>query len=144
MESMAEMEIPERLHDATFESMLLDLIPSWVEKGTELPELLFTKHQRLAKEKIEKVPSWAKKSTELLPKKIWYVVAILALCGSPVSFSKLMQFFQYKNRHTFRENYLIPLRQLGFLAQTRSDAPNASDNKYVTTELGRAFLMGKA
>ena len=53
-----------------------------------------------------------------------------------------MDFFQYKNRTTFRDNYLNPLKQQGFLALTKPDAPNAPDNKYVTTELGKAFLMG--
>lgn len=74
---------------------------------------------------------------------LWYIVAILALCGQPTSFGQLMDFFQYKNRATFRENYLNPLKQLGFLALTKPDAPNASDNKYVITELGMAFLMGQ-
>ena len=107
------MEMPERLHGASWEEVLLDLVPSWVEKGTRL-----------------------------LPKKIWYIVAILALCGQPTSFGQFMDFFQYKNRTTFRDNYLNPLKQLGFLALTKPDAPNAPDNKYVTTELGKAFLMG--
>ena len=141
--SLAEMEMPERLYGASWEEVLLDLVPSWVEKGTELPGLLFAKSQRVTKEEIEKVPSWAEKGTELLPKKIWYVVAILALCSSPVSFSQLIQFFQYKNLHTFRENYLMPLRRLGFLSLTKPDTPNASDNKYVITELGIEFLMGQ-
>ena len=141
--SLAEMEMPERLYGASWEEVLLDLVPSWVEKGTELPGLLFAKSQRVTKEEIEKVPSWAEKGTELLSKKIWYVVAILALCSSPVSFSQLIQFFQYKNLHTFRENYLMPLRRLGFLSLTKPDTPNASDNKYVITELGIEFLMGQ-
>ena len=74
------MEMPERLHGASWEEVLLDLVPSWVEKG--------------------------------------------------------------KNRTTFRDNYLNPLKQLGFLALTKPDSPNAPDNKYVITELGKAFLMG--
>ena len=141
--SLAEMEMPERLYDASWEEVLLDLVPSWVEKGTQLPEFLFAKPQQLTKEEIEKVPSWAEKGTQLLPKKIWYVVGVLALCGQPTSFGQLMEFFQHKNRTRFRENYLNPLKQLGFLALTKPDAPNASDNKYVTTEQGRAFLMGQ-
>ena len=141
--SLAGMEMPERLHDASWEEVLLDLVPSWVEKGTQLPEFLFAKPQRLTKEEIEKVPSWVEKGTQLLPKKIWYVVGVLALCGQPTSFGELLDFFQYKNRTTFRNNYLNPLKQLGFLALTKPDSPNASDNKYVTTELGRAFLMGQ-
>ena len=105
--------MPERLHDTSFEEALLDLVPSWAEKGAEF-----------------------------LPKKIWYIVAVLALCCRPTSFGQLMDFFQYKNRNTFRENYLTLLRWLGFLAVTKPDTPNAPDNKYVITEAGKAFLMG--
>jgi ATP-dependent DNA helicase RecG len=121
----------------------LDLIPSWVERGTQLPEFLFAKPQQLTKEEVEKVPSWNEKSTQLLSKKIWYVVALLALCTTPTSFGQLMDFFQYKNRNTFRENYLNPLKQLGFIIATKPETPNAPDNKYVITELGKAFLMEK-
>lgn len=52
-------------------------------------------------------------------------------------------YFQYKNRNTFRENYLNPLKQLGFIMSTKPDTPNAPDNKYVITEQGKAFLMGR-
>ncbi|MCR5423774.1 MAG: putative DNA binding domain-containing protein [Bacteroidales bacterium] len=141
MEGMANMVIPYRLHEATWEDVLLDLVPSWVEKGTQLPEFLFDKPQRLTKEKMEKVPSWKENSTQLLPKKIRYVVGVLALCTTPISFSQLMDFFQYKNRNTFRDNYLNPLKQLGFIVTTNPDTPNAPDNKYVITELGKDFLM---
>ena len=143
MAAMGEMEIPVTLHDASFEDVLLELVPSWVEKGTQLPELLFAKPQQLMKEEIERVPSWVEKGTQLLPKKIWYVVAILALCGEPISSGQLMGCFQYKNRYTFRENYINPLKRLGFIESTNPEAPNAPDNKYVLTEQGRAFLMGR-
>jgi len=141
--AMGEMELPAGLQDATFENVLLGLVPSWVEKGTQLPELLFAKSQRLTKEEVEKVPSWNEKGTQWLPKKIWYVVAILALCGKPISFGQLMECFQYKNRNTFRGNYINPLKRLGFIDVTRPDAPNSPDNKYVITEEGKAFLMGR-
>ena len=123
--------------------VLLDLVPGWIDKGTQLPEFLFAKPQRITKEEIEKVPSWKESSPQSLPKKIGYVVAMLALCTTPTSFSQLMVFFQYKNRNTFRENYLNPLKQLGFIMSTKPDTPNAPDNKYVITELGKAFLMEK-
>lgn len=110
---LANMEMPVRLHDMSWDEVLLDLTPSWGEKGTQL-----------------------------LPKKIWYIVGVLALGGQPTSLEQLLEFIQYKNRTTFRENYLNPLKELGFLTPTKPDAPNASDNKYVTTELGRAFLVG--
>ena len=140
---MADMEIPARLQEATWEAVLLDLVPGWVEKGTQLPEFLFAKPQRLTRMEIVEVPSWDKNSTQLMPKKIWYIVALLALCTIPTSFGKLMDFFRYKNRNTFRENYLNPLKQLGFIMATKPDTPNAPDNKYVITARGKAFLMGE-
>lgn len=140
--ALATMEVPERLHDATFEDVLMDLVPSWVEKGTKLPELLFAKPQQLTKEEIEKVPGWNEKGTKLLHKKLWYVVGVLSLCGQPTSLAQLMAFFDYKNRKTFRENYMNPLRSLGFIEPTIPDKQSAPDTKYVITELGRAFLMG--
>ena len=114
-----------------------------MEKGTQLSELLFAKPQRIAKEEIEKVPSWNEKGTQLLSKKIWYVVAILALCGKPISFGQLMESFQYKNRNTFRVNYINPLKRLGYIGLTNPETPNAPDNMYVLTDLGHAFLMGR-
>lgn len=141
-EGLADMEMPMNLHDISWEGVLLKLVPSWVEKSTQLPDFLFAKPQRITKDEIEKVPSWAEKGTQLLPKKIWYIVAILALCGKPTSFGQLMDFFQYKNRNTFRENYINPLKRLGFIVATNSETPNAPDNKYILTDQGKAFLMG--
>ena len=126
MSGMAKMEMPARLQDAPWEVVLLDLVPGWVERGTQLPEFLFAMSQRLTREEMEKVPSWNKKSTQLLPNKIWYIVALLALCTTPISFGQLMDFFQYKNRNTFRDKYLNPLKRLGFIMATRPDTPNAS------------------
>lgn len=140
--ALADMEMLERLHDKSWDEVLMVLVPSWVEKGTQLPELQFAKPQQITREEIEKVPSWNEKGTQLLPKKIWYVVSMLALCGQPVSFGELMAFFDYKNRKTFRENYINPLKRLGFIEQTNPNKPKASDNKYVITGAGMAFLMG--
>lgn len=71
------------------------------------------------------------------------MVAILALCGRPTSFGQLMDFFQYKNRNTFRENYINPLKRQEFIVATNPETLNAPDNKYILTDLGKAFLMGR-
>ena len=83
-----------------------------------------------------------KKDVQLLPKKIWYVVGVLALCRQPTPFGQLLEFFQYKNRKTFRGNYLNSFKQLGFLAPTKLDSSNASDIKYVITETRKVFSIG--
>lgn len=140
---MSNFELPSRLNEISWNDLILDLVPSWVEKGTEFPELLFSEIQYLPAEKIKKVPSWDKKGNELLPKKIWYIVAILSLCSAPISFGQLLHFFQYKKQSSFRENYLNPLKKLQFIRMTKPDTPNAPDNKYVITDLGIAFLLNK-
>ena len=143
MSGMAGMEMPARLQDATWEEVLLELVPSWIEKGTRLPEFQFAKPQAITREEIEKVPGWNEKGTKLLPKKLGYVVGVLALCVQPISLARLMESFDYKNRKTFRENYINPLKGLKFIEATIPDKPSAPDNKYVTTERGKAFLMGR-
>ena len=66
--------MPARLQDATWEEVLLDLVPIWIEKGTQLQEFQFAKPQVITKEEIEKVPGWNEQGTQLLPKKLSYVV----------------------------------------------------------------------
>lgn len=133
--------IPSHLYDATWEELLLNLIPSWVEKGTELKEFLYSSTQHLIADDINGYQVGTKKGTELLPKKIWYIITILALCATPTSFGQLLRFFQYKNQHSFKETYLFPLRKLDFIRLTKPNTPNAPDNKYVITEAGKAFLL---
>ena len=118
------------------------MVPGWVEKGTRLKEMQFAKPQQLTKDEIKKVPGWSEKGTKLLHKKLWYVVGVLVLCGQPTSLAQLMEFFDYKNRKTFRENYMNPLRSLGFIDSTIPDKQSSPDNKFVITEQGKAFLMG--
>ncbi len=140
---LSNLELPSRFCNISWDDLLMELVPSWVEKGTELPEFLFSEIQYFTPERIKKVSSWNKKGTELLPKKIWYIVAILSLCSAPISFGQLLQYFQYKKQSSFRENYLNPLKQLHFIRMTKPDVPNAPDNKYITTELGFAFLLNR-
>jgi predicted transcriptional regulator len=50
--------------------------------------------------------------------------------------------FDYKNTKTFRDNYLKPLREAGLVVFTIPEKPTDSDNKYVLTQQGKAFLGG--
>jgi len=120
----------------------LDLVPSWHQKGTELAVLDWSDIQVVEPDEIKKVPSWNKKSTELLKKKNWYLIGILCLCIQPIGMIDLMQAFDYRNAKTFRDNYLKPLRESGFIVFTNPDKPTDPTNKYVITKQGKAFLGG--
>ncbi|HUP13316.1 MAG TPA: hypothetical protein VM187_13915 [Niastella sp.] len=88
------------------------------------------------------VPSWPQKGTKLLSKKAWYLISILSLASQPVRMSELLSAMNYKNQKTFRDNYLTPLRQAGFIEFTNPEKPTDPDNKYRITEAGKTFLGG--
>lgn len=156
------------LKDIPWDGLLLNLIPSWHNKGTNLPGLDWPQKQpfiekvsSLAKKGINlaggesgdfglklkyllgQEPSLLKKSTYLLHKKSNYLLSILVLTSEPIKLEKLMEWIGYKNRNTFRENYLDPLQQMDLVAKTNPDNPNDPEQKYMITEKGKLFLAGK-
>ena len=88
-------------------------------------------------------PSWVEKGLKSVSKKLWYLIAILSLCMKATSAADIMHYIGYNSLKSFRTRYLMPLRQAGLLSLTKTDAPNAPYNKYVITETGKAFLMGR-
>lgn len=126
-----------------WKEVLLYLVPSWHQKGTNLKTLDWPEKQIFSKEDIEKVSSWYEKSTKILHKKARYIITILFLCSESISLESLMNALDYKNRKTFRENYLNPLEQVQFIEKTNPEKPNDPEQKYRTTEKGKLFINGK-
>lgn len=124
-------------------TILLHLVPSWFKKGTNLAILDWPKNQLFAEEELKKISGWSENGTRWLHKKVRYILAILSCCAEPISLSDLMQYLDYKNRKTFRDNYLKPLEQLQWIARTNPDTPFSPDQKYQLTEIGKEFLGGK-
>jgi len=89
----------------------------------------------------EKVPTWDEISTNFIHKKVVYLISILALCSEPIRLNDLMRFINYANRKTFRDNYLSPLRQVGFIELINPER-NDPNQMYFLTETGKAFLAG--
>ena len=82
------------------------------------------------------------KSIKLLPKKLYYLIEILFLCAEPISLGKMMICLNYKNKKTFRENYLYPLEKIQFVEKTDPEKLNNPEQKYRLTEKGKLFLGG--
>jgi ATP-dependent DNA helicase RecG len=107
-----------------------------------LEELKVPKKQVFETDKIKKVSSWREKDVKLLQKKYWYLISILTLAAEPVTLKEMLAFLNYKNRTTFPENYLKPLRQTGLIKMTNPEKPTDPENKYRITEAGKLFLIG--
>ena len=142
-EGLANLELSSQLRNASWEQLLLTLVPSWFKKGSQLPEFEIYGKQILTKEEMMQVPNWQKNGIQLLGKKLWYLISILALCVVPISFNQILRYFQYKNEKSFRDNYLNPLRQLQFIKPTIPDKPTSPNNKYIITELGKSFICNE-
>lgn len=141
-EGLQQIELPAECFERNWQQVLLYLVPSWHEKGTQLNALDWSENQVFAEGEIQRVPSWHEKGTQLLKKKNWYLICILSLCSLPIALSELMAAFDYKNANTFRNNYLKPLRNAGLIVFTIPDKPTDPDNKYILTQQGKAFLGG--
>lgn len=134
--------LPADLKRSDWESILLYLVPSWHKKGTQLQQLSWPENQRCTEAEIKKVPGWQQRGTQLLTKKVWYFITILALTTKPIRLKEIMEAIEYKNQKVFRDNYIIPLRQVGYIEFTNPETPTNPENRYVITEEGKAFLGG--
>jgi ATP-dependent DNA helicase RecG len=141
--ALKNIALPASLAHCSWEELLLHLVPSWHNFGTQLQQLDWPKNQLFENEKIIQVPSWSEIGIQLLRKKVWYIIAILCLCAEPIKLSQLLELFEYKNKKSFRDNYIKPLRELGFIGLTIPDKPTDPDNKYRITEQGKAFVAGR-
>jgi len=128
---------------SSWPDVLLQLVPGWHAKGTRLTELNWPKNQALTVEEIKNVPGWDELGTKLLHKKIRYLIGILTLVSDPIGMTDMMEWISYSNRKTFRDNYLIPLQEVGFVRMTNPDNPSDPEQKYVVTEKGKLFLAGR-
>jgi ATP-dependent DNA helicase RecG len=142
-QNLKYLPLPTDLNDATWETVLLRLVPSWTQNGTKLAQLDWPKNQVFIEEYIEKVPSWAQKGAKLLHRKTSYLIRILLLTIKPIALDDLMKRMEYSKRQTFRENYLLPLQEVGYVNMTIPETPNSPHQKYVITEKGKQFLTDR-
>jgi hypothetical protein len=69
-EGLQTISLSPMLAKASWEELLLHLVPGWQEKGTQLLQLKWPDNQITENEKIKKVPSWQEKGIQLLKKKV--------------------------------------------------------------------------
>lgn len=140
---LINITLPATLSDCNWEDLLLHLVPSWHQNGTQSAPLNWPENQVFEISEIKTVPSWTENGTQLLRKKAWYLIAILSLCTVPVKFIQLMNYIGYKNEKSFREKYIKPLRDVGYIQMTNPENTTDPENKYIITEEGKAFLAGQ-
>lgn len=138
--SLEKIQINSDLFKADWETCILNLVPSWTEKGTKLNVLDWPKNQPVTENDIKKVPSWSEKGTKLLHKKVYYIICILSLTAEALSMDDIMKAIGYSNKKTFRDNYIKPLEQLRFISKTDIENPTSPDQKYILLNEGALFL----
>ncbi len=117
-------------------------VSSSTKKGIKLSSNNISDYQVLMSEYFKKVSSSTEKGAKLMAKRSHNLVSILALTTIPISRDEMMHFMSYGNRVSFSELYLKPLLQCEFIDRTVKDKPRASNQQYIITEKGKAFLGG--
>lgn len=141
-QGLYKIQLPSEWNEKEWKDIILELVPSWHQKGTKLKTLKWADNQLSTKDEIKKVPSWEEKHTKVLQKKTRYLIGVLALTSTPAKLDELLDWFEYANRKSFRDSYLEPLQQEGLIAKTNPDKPSDPEQRYVITEKGKAFLGG--
>ncbi|SFS79226.1 AlbA family DNA-binding domain-containing protein [Lutibacter maritimus] len=142
-EILLQLPLPTDLNEADWETVLLRLVPSWTKNGARLDQLDWPKNQAFTEEAIKMVPSWAQNGAKLFHRKTNYLIRILLLTIEPITLEDLMRRMEYSKRQTFRENYLLPLQEVGFVNMTIPDTPSSPKQKYILTEKGKQFLTAR-
>ncbi len=65
---------------------------------------------------------------------------VLNFCQEPRKSKEIQELVGIKHRETFRDNYLLPIIDKGWLAMTIPEKPQSSKQRYVTTEKGKETL----
>jgi ATP-dependent DNA helicase RecG len=141
-EGLQNITLPSALVEASWKEVILHLVPSWNEFGTKLKRLDWANNEVSSKDEIKEVPSWDQDGTKLLHKKTVYLIQILVLTSKAISLDDMMSAIGYKNRTSFRRNYLDELENVEFVNKTIPDKPKSPDQKYSITEKGKLFLAG--
>ena len=138
--SLGKVEINARLVNEPWESVLLNLVPSWNRKGIKLDGLDWPKNQVIDSFEIQKVPGWSEKGTKLIHKKVRYIIVILSLSATPIKLEEIMLAIGYSNKAVFRDNYMKPLEKLGLITKTNLTNVTSPNQKYKLTKTGSLFL----
>ena len=88
------------------------------------------------------VSSWAEKGTKLYGKRFISLMKVLIGVSVPIGFDDLLKFMEYQNSQKFRELYLHPLIDVGFIKRTIPEKKTSPAQKYAITEDGKLFLGG--
>jgi len=139
---LSKIALPANLVGASWPEVILHLVPSWHQKGTQLYPLSWPDNQPHTNIHIESIPSYHQNCTQLLTKKARYLISILTLSTEPMAIKDLMRFIDYKNEKSFRDSYIKPLHETGLIVLTNPDKPTSPNNKYTITDSGKAFLGG--
>lgn len=142
-EGLASVNIHALGKEASWQQVVMHLVPGWNQIGTRLNLLKWPKKQPLEQESLEKVPGWDQEGTRVVHNKVRYYISILALTTQAIKLEGLMEALDYKNRKTFRDNYLNPLQEAELIQKTNPENPSDPEQKYRITEKGKLFLAAK-
>ena len=143
IESIETLDLaPEYAEISNLNEMFFKKGVSWSEKGSKYKNLRFQSNSKLQFVDFEKGASWVEKGSKLIDKRSLTLLKVLSLCLSPQKIEDILSILEFNSRDRFRELYLTPLRNDGFIDYTIKEKPNSPEQQYIATEKGKRFLGG--
>jgi len=124
-----------------WDEVAFHLVRSWDEKSREFDDFRFLINNNISLEDLKKVGTWEEKSEELLKKRGRILLSTLLLTILPISLEELATLQGYKSKERYRDDYVKPLKNNGFIEYTLEQA-NDPNQQYQITQRGRNFLTG--
>lgn len=120
--------------------------PIWEEYGTVM-RVTFYPHSDITTQISPQAPSWHQVGTKSAPSQHQVVEKELdfdtaekrlsSFCEEGRSMNEMMNFLGWSDRTKFRKRFINPLIEKGILEMTIPDKPQSSNQRYVTTQIGR-------
>ncbi|MDR1120179.1 MAG: putative DNA binding domain-containing protein [Dysgonamonadaceae bacterium] len=133
---------PEYMEIEDFDELFFKKGSCWSEKGSMLKKLRFQINIKLQFDDFKKGACWSEKGSMLFDKRTVTIFKLLLICLTSQHRDDILSILSFNSKDRFRELYLQPLRDEGFIKYTIKDKPKSVNQRYITTEKGRRFLGG--
>lgn len=142
-ELLSELPLSSEVSSGSDEEFAQKYMGTLIKNGGNLIEVKLLKERYMKLYGNENMGSWKENGGNPISKKGRQLLKTLIGLLKEKSLEESARFLGFKNKESFRENYLNPLRKDFLVTLTIPDRPNDPNQKYIITDRGRSLLSGQ-
>ena len=142
-ELLLELPLSSEVSSVSDEEFAQKYMGTLIINGGNLIEVKLLKESKVKLYENENMGSWKENGGNPISKKGRQLLKTFIGLLKEKSLEESARFLGFKNKESFRENYLNPLRKDLLVTLTIPDRPNDPNQKYIITDRGRSLLSGQ-